>query len=216
MQFCNVDNPDLLLLQHKQDIIQAKIIDWITFLRNPPNSLSHASLTFFRSAIITFYEMNNITNLNSKRIGRYQGEKQRQFTDRAYTREEIHKLVDMSDERMKVIILLFASCGLRPGAIPSLVLRNLQYLEDYKLHKITIYEGHEKQYYCFCTPECSKAINNYLDYRQRSGERLTDNSPLIRQQFDRNDILQVKNPKPLKLRGINQLLDIFTNLDCMS
>lgn len=153
--------------------------------------------------------MNNITNLNSKRIGRYQGEKQRQFTDRAYTREEIHKLVDMLDERMKVIILLFASCGLRPGAIPSLVLRNLQYPDDYKPHKITIYEGHEKQYYCFCTPECSKAINNYLDYRQRSGERLTDNSPLIRQQFDRNDILQVKNPKPLKLRRINQLLDIL-------
>ena len=70
--------------------------------------------------------MNDII-LNSKRIGRYQGEKQqRQFTDRAYTREEIHKLVDMSDERMKVIVLLFASCGLRPGAIPSLVLRNLQ------------------------------------------------------------------------------------------
>ena len=32
---------------------------------------------------------------------------------------------------------------------------------------------------------------------------------MIRQQFDRNDILQVKNPKPLKLRGINQLLDIL-------
>ena len=110
---------------------------------------------------------------------------------------------------MKVIVLLFASCGLRPGAIPSLVLRNLQDLEDYKLHKITIYEGHEKQYFTLCTPECSKAIHNYLDYRQRSGERLTDNSPLIRQQFDRNDILQVKNPKPLKLRGINQLLDIL-------
>jgi integrase len=208
MIFCNVSSPDQLLNRDTK-IIQASIIDWITFLRNPPSSLSHASLTFFRSAIITFFEMNNITNLNSKRIGRYQGEKQRQFTDRAYTREEIHKLVDMSDERMKVIITLFASCGLRPGAIPSLVLRNLQYLEDYKLHKITIYEGHEKQYFTFCTPECTKFITNYLDYRMRSGERLTDNSPLIRQQFDRNDILQVKNPKPLKLRGINQLLDIL-------
>jgi integrase len=207
MKFCNVSNPDQLLNRDTK-IIQASIIDWITFLRNPPNSLSHSSLTFFRSAIITFYQMNDII-LNSKRIGRYQGEKQRQFTDRAYTREEIHKLVDMGDERMKVIILLFASCGLRPGALPSLVLRNLQYLEDYKLHKITIYEGHEKQYYTLCTPECSKAINNYLDYRQRCGERITDNSPLIRQQFDRNDILQVRNPKPLKLRGINQLLDIL-------
>jgi hypothetical protein len=39
----------------------------------------------------------------------------------------------------------------------------------------------------FCTPECAKAIDDYLDYRRRCGEKLTPESPLIREQFDRSD-----------------------------
>jgi integrase len=205
MEFCNVGHPDELL-QKDPRMIQATIIDWITSLRNPPRSLSHASLNINKSAILTFYQMNDVT-LNSKKIGRYLGERQRQHKDRAYTREEIHQLLEISDERMKVVILLFASCGLRPGALPDLKMRHLHYLEEYSIYKITVYEGHEKEYFTFCTPECAKAIKSYLEYRQRCGERLTDNSPLIRRQFDRLDIDQVRNPRPLKLRGINMLLD---------
>jgi integrase len=205
MEFCNVGHPDELL-QKDPRMIQATIIDWITSLRNPPRSLSHASLNINKSAILTFYQMNDVT-LNSKKIGRYLGERQRQHKDRAYTREEIHQLLEISDERMKVVILLFASCGLRPGALPDLKMRHLHYLEEYGMYKIAVYEGHEKEYFTFCTPECAKAIKSYLEYRQRCGERLTDNSPLIRRQFDRLDIDQVRNPRPLKLRGINMLLD---------
>lgn len=205
MEFCNIGHPDELL-QKDPRMIQASIIDWITSLRNPPRSLSHASLNINKSAILTFYQMNDVT-LNSKKIGRYLGERQRQHKDRAYTTEEIHKLLEISDERMKVVILLFASCGLRPGALPDLKMRHLHYLEEYSMYKITFYEGHEKEYFTFCTPECAKAIKSYLDYRQRCGERLTDNSPLIRRQFDRLDIDQVRNPRPLKLRGINMILD---------
>jgi integrase len=205
MKFCNVNHPDLML-QKDPRMIQAMIIDWITSLRDPPRSLSYSTLNIHRSAIVTFFQMNDVV-LNSKRIGRYQGERQRQFKDRAYTRKEIQKLLEISDERMKVVILLFASCGLRPGALPDLKLRHLHYIEEYSLYKITIYEGHEKEYYTFCTPECSKAIISYLEYRQLWGEHISDDSPLIRMQFDRNDIYQVRNPRPLKLRGINQLLD---------
>jgi hypothetical protein len=39
----------------------------------------------------------------------------------------------------------------------------------------------------FCTPECAKAIDDYLDYRRRCSEKLTPESPLIREQFDRSD-----------------------------
>jgi integrase len=205
MEFCNVGHPDELL-QKDPRMIQATIIDWITSLRYPPRSLSHASLNIHKSAILTFYFMNEIT-LNSKKIGRYLGERQRQHKDRAYTREEIHQLLEISDERMKVVILLFASCGLRPGALPDLKMQHLHYKEEYSVYRITVYEGHEKEYFTFCTPECAKAIKSYLEYRQRCGERLTDNSPLIRRQFDRLDIDQVRNPRPLKLRGINMLLD---------
>ena len=58
----------------------------------------------------------------------------------------------------------------------------------------------------FCTPECAKAIDNYLDYRQRHGEKLAPDAPLIREMFDRDDQLKARNPKPLKRFGFITLI----------
>ena len=58
----------------------------------------------------------------------------------------------------------------------------------------------------FTTPEATKAINNYLDYRERCGEKLTPKSPLFRNQFDRNDSVSIHNTKPLKLRTVERLI----------
>lgn len=44
--------------------------------------------------------------------------------DRAYTHEEISKLLEVAELRMRVVILLLASSGVRLGAIPLLKLRN--------------------------------------------------------------------------------------------
>ena len=49
----------------------------------------------------------------------------------------------------------------------------------------------------FTTPECSKYINEYLEYRARSGENLTANSPLIRDTFEINDLPRIKSPRHL-------------------
>ena len=45
------------------------------------------------------------------------------------------------------------------------------------------------------TPECKKAIDFYLDMRSRYGEKLTDNSYLLREQFDIRDGFAIRNPK---------------------
>jgi hypothetical protein len=58
----------------------------------------------------------------------------------------------------------------------------------------------------FITPEASKAINTYLGYRERYGEKLTPKSPLFRDQFDRNDLDSIHNAKPLKLRAVERLI----------
>ena len=44
--------------------------------------------------------------------------------DRAYTDKEIKTLLDSADLRMKVILLLMASSGIRIGAIPDLKLKH--------------------------------------------------------------------------------------------
>lgn len=90
-----------------------------------------------------------------------------------------------------------ASIGCRVGAIPKLKISNLKYIERHKIYQIIYYVGTKDEYYSFTTPECSKYINEYLEYRARSGEILTDNSPLIRDTFEINDLPRIKSPRNL-------------------
>jgi integrase len=51
-------------------------------------------------------------------------------------------------------------------------------------------------------------LGGYLDYRRRSGEKLSPDSPLFRKQFDMNDLEQIrKESEPIKLNTLNKLLD---------
>jgi hypothetical protein len=120
---------------------------------------------------------------------------------------------------MRMIILILASSGARIGSLPDQTLGSLTKLPDYGLYKIVFYEDTRNEYYTFTTKEASvTGIDNYLLYRQRSGEKISFNegtqkwepsdTPLIRKQFDVTDLLQVRNPKPIM---INALRVILTN-----
>ena len=141
--------------------------------------------------------MNDVL-LNWKKINRFIGSLVRTVKDRAYTKQEIQQLLEKCDERKKVMILLQTSAGLRVGALPYLELKHLTKLDKYKTYKLVVYDGTPDEYCCFCTPECRTAIDNYLEYRQRSGEKLRPESPLIREQFDKT------NPFMLKARHVSK------------
>jgi len=164
------------------------IIRYIMSLRQ--KGLSSNSIHTMLYAIYHLYEMNDIT-LNKKKINMFIGEATLGQLDRAYTHEEIKKILDVSDLRMKVIVLLMASAGLRVGAISELKLKNLEKIES--CYKVVIYEGSREMYYSFCTPECTSFIDGYLEYRTKSGETITPDSHLIRDQFDITDMEHVRN-----------------------
>jgi hypothetical protein len=116
-----------------------------------------------------------------------------------------------------MIILLLASTGCRVGSLPTLTLGNLTKIADYGLYRITFYEGTNNEYYSFTTRECaSTGIDSYLLFRQRCGEKIVFNettqkwepvdTPLIRIQFDVNDLLQVRYPKPTTLSTLRTAL----------
>jgi integrase len=65
--------------------------------------------------------MNDVI-LNWKKVSQYIGEYERVIKDRAYDHDEIKILVDAAEIRMKVILLLMASSGMRIGAILDLKL----------------------------------------------------------------------------------------------
>jgi integrase len=179
-------DPDLLQESHPKKIEQS-IIEYIILLKK---TKSYGAIHNYVAAIIAFYKIKDIV-LNVSKIKRFMPDKRKSNKDRSYTREEILKLLEFADERMRTVILLLASTGMTIGAIPSLTLSNLETIEtensEIKIYKITVYENHNEEHFTYCTPECAKAIDEYLEMRKRYGEKLFSNSFLIREQFDIRD-----------------------------
>ena len=117
--------------------------------------------------VILYYKLNDVI-LNTRKVNRFLPEKRSIKKDRAYYDSEISKMLEIADERMRVVILLLSSSGIRIGAIQSIRLRNL------KDNRLTVYENDKEEYITFITPECKKAIDDYLDMRLRYGEKLED------------------------------------------
>ena len=176
---------DLVAPSQQQDpkIIESNIIRYIIWLKQE-QKLSAITINQYIAAIFHFYAMNDI-NLNRKKISMYIGDYVRSQKDRAYTIQEIHTLLDFCDERSKALVLLLCSSGIRIGSMSGLCLAHLKKIKEYALYSLTIYYGTKHEYYTFTTPECAKAIDTYLDFRIRTGEKLTDDSPQFRKQYVR-------------------------------
>ena len=207
---------DLLPHNPSPRYIESQIISYIMSLRE--SGIAYATIQFLIAPIFTFYQLNDVV-LNRKKVSRYMGEYRRVAKDGAITTGQIQTALQNADARMRMIILLLASTGCRVGALPALTLGNLTKIPDHGLYKVTFYEDTNNEYYTFTTRETAQTgIDNYLLYRKRSGENISfnektqrwepDNAPLIRQQFDVNDLLQVKQPKPVELNAIRHLLTV--------
>lgn len=70
---------------------------------------------------------------------------------------------------------------MRIGALQSIILVDLERIDQ--LYKIIVYSGDREEYLTFTTPECTKEIDNYLEYRTRRGEQITQDSYLIVMKF---------------------------------
>jgi integrase len=207
MKYLRIDNnpDDLLRYQDSPKFIQNQIIDYLIYLKNPPLLLRYATRSQYLAAIMTFYDLNEVI-LNKKKIYRYLGEEEKPIENRGYTREEIAKMLEVCDERVKALILLLASTGVRIRAIVDLKLEDLASIPNHDIYRVKVYSDSKQSYFVFITPEASKAINTYLSYRERYGEKLTSKSPVFRDQFDRNDPDSIHNVKPLKLRALERLI----------
>jgi integrase len=102
---------------------------------------------------------------------------------------------------MKVCILLMAGSGLRLGALTDLKLRHLQ---D---NRLIVYEGSNEEYMTFATQETLSFIKEYLDYRARFGEKMSQEAHLIRNDFD-----SYGNQKEAKAVSKNTIRNIIYHL----
>jgi integrase len=195
------------LLDKDPKSIQIDICDFITFMRKGHSS---ATVTLYVAALNKFFAMNDVTTLNWKKIHSFEGEKEKQTEDRPYTHSEIHTLIDNASLRDKSIILLMSSAGLRVGAVPTLRVKDLEPVDKYKLYKITVYSKSVKsRYVSMCTPECRQSISQYLDYRRRWGERITDDSPLFRADYNVRVRERTREVKPVTIRAIIRAVEVL-------
>jgi integrase len=169
-----------LLSEKDPRIIERQIIDFINKLKN--EGKNWGAIHNYVSMILAFYKINDIV-LNTAKITKFMPEQRKVKKDRSYTHEEISKMLEISDERTRVIILLLASTGMRIGAIPILRIGNV----DMNNNKITVYENAKEEYFTFMTAECKQAIDSYIDMRSRYGEKINDDCYLVREQFDIRD-----------------------------
>jgi integrase len=165
------------LLDRDPKLIQMDICDYVLHLKE--KQLSAATVSMYLAAVRKFYEMNDI-ELHWKKIHSFKDEPNKRVEDRPYTHSEIATLIKDSSRRNRAIILLMASAGLRVGAIPTLRYRDLEPIDKYDIYKVTAYAKTRQRHFSFCTPEARHELDNYLDHRRRWGERIQDDSPVFR------------------------------------
>lgn len=114
--------------------------------------------------------------------------KRRGQKTRPYTHSEIKLLLEHTILRNRAIILLMSSSGPRVGALRFIRIKDLEPIDKYGIYKITYYPHSKKNsYISYCTPEARAKIDSYLDYRKRWGERLKEDTPLFRKDYDAHE-----------------------------
>ena len=180
--------------------IQAKLIEYIVHLKNEKKSYSTQNMAI--NAVQKYCEAYDI-ELNFKKIRNYASEQEQRHDDSPYSIDQLRRLLDASDLRKKAIILVAVATGIRAGAFQGIRKRHLTKLEN-NMYRIMVYaDSVPSRYFVYTTPEAGKAVDDYFAFREANGEILKEDSPLIREEFNR---LDANNPRPLRTDGISALL----------
>lgn len=106
--------------------------------------------------------------------------------DRAYTRNEIQKMMELShDITDRVILSMFSSGGFRVEAWEYLCWKDVIFFKNddgtFKGAALLIYRGDPESYFTFITPEACKYLDMYREkWKNDIGQYPKQNDPLLR------------------------------------
>jgi integrase len=175
--------------------------------------ISPTTVPNYFKAIKLFCQANNLSNkVEWKIISKGIPLGLKASDDRAPTLEEIQKLLEFPDRRIKPLVLTLVSSGIRIGAFETLKWKHITPKFDPKTNdiiaaKILVYPGDREEYFSFITPEAYTAVKEYVDYRLACGENITGNSLVMRDVWQEDDLEGISNPKPLSSFAITRLLN---------
>ena len=196
-------DPNAFLLQSKQ--AKERIIE--DFILSMRDKVSNHTVSNYLKGVKSFTTYAEETDINWKKLQKLIPKFSKVSNDRAPTVEELQALLKVCDIRDQAIVLSLCSSGMRLGGICGLKLEDYEKIdtEDKKtIGKLSVYHGELEQYETFISAEAVKAVDAYLAFRRKSGESLTDSSPLFRLAF--NFQKDASNIKPLNEPALAQIL----------
>jgi hypothetical protein len=178
--------------------------------------ISESTISNYYKATKLFCEMNDLA-VGWKKIARGLPVGRRAANDRAPTLEEIQKLVEYPDRRLKPIIYTMVSSGIRIGAWDYLLWKHVTPIHNEQgeviAAKLLIYPGDQEEYYTFITPEAYTALKDWMDFRASYGEKITGESWLMRDLWQTSNMKYgakfglATSPKRLKSSAIKRLIE---------
>jgi hypothetical protein len=137
--------------------------------------ITSGTLKNFVKSLKVFCEMADIS-IPWKKITRGLLNARQSANDRAPTIEEIKKLLEYPDRRIKPIVYTMVSSGIRLGAWDYLKWKHIVPIKDDKgevlAAKIIVYAGEYEEYYSLITSEAYDSLLDWIKFREEYGEKV--------------------------------------------
>jgi len=208
----------LFQLCENKELFQSYLIRFINFQKERINhkDISEETVKNYVKAIKLFCSMNDIA-FNWKKISKGMPPGKSYSDDRVPTVDEIQRLLQHPDRRIKSIALVMISSGIRVGSWDFLQWKHIVPIErngNIIAAKIIVKNTkiNNRSYYSFITPEAYYSLKDWMDFRKLHGEDITEESWLMRdtwQKIDRrggNGIGLAKYPKKMGSLSIKNMI----------
>jgi hypothetical protein len=163
-------------------------------------------------AVELFCEMSDIS-IPWKKISKGIPRVRKFADDRAPTVEEIQKITEYPDRRIKAIVCTMASSGIRVGTWDFLKWKHIIPIERNRIvvaAKLIAYASEGDEYFTFITPEAYHELEKWKEYRIHSGESLSKESWVMRNIWNTKKGYTrglVSVPIKLQSEGVKRLVD---------
>lgn len=198
---------------------QNALLHYIIFQieRAKRGEISESTIPNYYKPIKLFCDMNDVV-INWRLVTRGIPKGRHASEDRVPTRNELKKLLEYPDRRIRPIILTMVSSGIRLGAWDYLKwkhiipIRNEDDDGEIVAAKIIVYAGEIEKYYSFITAEAYRSLKDWMDHRESYGEKVKGESWLMRNLWKTTNMRYgsksglAQHPIQLKSSGIKSMI----------
>lgn len=176
------------------------------------NEIQAGTLRNYLKGIKLLLDVNDIETVKWLNLRKILPPNRRFGQDRTPTLEEIRKVYNIGDLRLKCFISMTVSSGVRAGAWEFLDVKHITPIQEgdkVVAAKMNVYAGEPDEYLTFISPEAYQDYKNYLEYREKHGEKIFDDTPIIRNHFGKRGStveVKVENVKRLAMQGLYAMI----------